>query len=111
MRGYTLGEVFKVSEVVAQVGGDVHAVAVSVGDAKLQCAKEPSAAWDGRSHEAELAKEALPHFEANPLPVPEGCKYGKDPCFASVSEFEGTQGRVEDPAKDLFLLHPATVTL
>ena len=86
-------------------------VAVGVGDAELQRAKEPSAARDGRSHEAELAKEALPRFEANPLLVLEGCKYGKDPCFASVSEFEGTQGGVKDPAKDLFLLHPATVTL
>ena len=89
----------------------MHTVAVGVRDAKLQCAKEPSAAWDGRSHEAELAKEALPLFEANPLAVPEGCKYGKDPCFASVSEFKGTQGRVKDPAKDLLSLHPATVTL
>ena len=110
MCGDALGEVFKVSEVVAQVGSDMHAVPVGIGDAKLKCAKEPGASWDGRPHKLELTKEVLPLLEANLLFVSKGIKDGKDPSFAVVSEFEGAQGRVEDPAKDFFALHPAPIT-
>ena len=108
--GNALGEPFKVSEVVTQVGGDTDAVPVGVGDAKLKCTKEPSASRDGRPHELELTKDALPCLKANVLFSPEFFKDGKDPSFAAVSEFEGAQGGVKDPTKDLFSLRPAAVS-
>ena len=108
--GNALGEPFKVSEVVTQVGGDRHAVLVSVCDAKLKCTKEPSTSRDGRPHEPELTKDALPLLKANALFVLKFFKDGKDLSFVVVSEFKDAQGGVEDPAKDFFLLHPATIT-
>ena len=108
--GNALGEPFKVSEVVTKVGGESHTVLVGVGDAKLKCAKELSASQDGRPHEPELTKDALPLLKANVLFVPNFVKDGKDPSFAVVHEFKGAQGRVKDPAKDFLALHPATIT-
>ena len=86
------------------------AMPVSVGDAKLKCTKEPSASRDGRPHEAELAKDALPRLKANMCFTLEFFKDGKDLSFAVVSEFEGALGGVKDPTKDFFSLHPAAVT-
>ena len=110
MSGNASGKPFKVGEVVVQVGGDTDVAPVSVGDTKLEGTKESSAAQNCRSHEAELAQDALLSLKANASFSPEVIKDDKDLSFVAVSEFKRALGRIEDPTKDLFSLCPATVT-
>ena len=107
--GKALGKPFKVRKVVTQVGCDMDAAAVSVGEAKLEGAKESSAAWNGRSHEAEFPQDALPSLKANTSFSLEVIEDGKDLSFTAVSEFKRARGGVEDPTKDLLSVRPTAI--
>ena len=88
---------------------DVHMMSVSMAEAKLKGPKEASTTGDGRPHELECAKDALPGLEGDTLLTPEFIKNGKHMGFMVVSEFKGTMGRVKHAAQDFFALHPTTV--
>ena len=80
-----LGEQFKVCQVVSEVLCDVYTVLVSMGKAKLKCAKEACAAEDGSPHETKFAKDLLPGLDDDMPLSTEVIENGKYPGFSAVS--------------------------
>ena len=65
MVGNAVGKSFKICQVGLKVGGDPHAVLVSMRKSQLECPKETKGPWDCGSHESKFSEQLLPFLDAN----------------------------------------------
>ena len=96
--GDAVGESFEIHQVGLKMGGDPHAVLVSMRESQLECPEETGGPRDCGSHESKFTKQPLPFLDANAPFVVDVLKYGKNATFPSVSEFQSSPRGVQDPS-------------